>query len=218
MYFSHHRNIAFGTARPARPGEPAGAPLATVDERFDYVHAPTAVHEGGFFDDPKAGATQSGLSQDFWDMARRKRPAYSLLPARVTGLDAATVRRILRAEFYDHPGIDALAGIGNLLYTAPHLVQQVYDTAVNSGQPEAMRLLRESVAAIGKPASLPAWQRIDKRAIDDISRILAAGRIVALNNDLVERRLAWLRSLPDAGTYPGWIRRAESYRITGARP
>ena len=206
------------TVRRPRPGEPAGTALATAGERFDYVHAPTAVHEGGFFDDPKAGATQSGLSQDFWDMARRKRPAYASLPARVTDLDAAIVRRILRAEFYDHPGIDALAGIGNLLYTAPHLVQQVYDTAVNSGQPEAMRLLREAVAAIGKPDTPPAWKRIDRAAVADIAKILARGRIVALNNDLVERRLAFLRGRPDARRYPGWITRAESYRIAGARP
>ena len=205
-------------ARRARPGDPATTPLATAGERFDYVHAPTAVHEGGFFADPKAGATQSGLSQDFWDLARGNRPAYASLPARVTDLDAATVRRILRAEFYDHPGIDALAGIGNILYTAPHLVQQVYDTAVHSGQPVAMRLLRDSVAAVGRPASPPAWRRIDTRAVDDVSRILAEGRIVALNNDLVERRLAFLRGQPDARRYPGWIARAESYRIAGVRP
>jgi len=204
-------------ARPARPGDPAATALATAAERFDYVHAPTAVHEGGYFDDPRAGDTQYGLSQDFWDLARRNRPAWASLPARVTALEEATVRRILRAEFYDVPGIDALAGIGDILVTAPQLVQQVYDTAVLSGQPVAMRLLRESVAAVGTPAAPPAWRRIDKAAADDIARIQAQGRIVALNNDLVERRLAFLRSRSDAHRYPGWISRAESYRIAGAR-
>ncbi|MGE0255073.1 MAG: glycosyl hydrolase 108 family protein [Alphaproteobacteria bacterium] len=204
-------------ARPARPGDPAATALATADERFDYVHAPTEVHEGGYFADPRAGDTQYGLSQDFWDMARRNRPAWAALPARVTALDRATVRRILRAEFYDVPGIDALAGIGSILVTAPQLVQQVYDTAVLSGQPVAMRLLREAVAAVGAPSTPPKWRRIDKHAVADIARILAQGRIVALNDALVERRLAWLRGLPDAAKYPGWIRRAESYRIAATR-
>ena len=49
-----------------------------------------------------------------------------------------------------------------------------------------------------------------------IAGAIAAGKIVEVNNLIVDKRLAKMRGLGNAGSNKGWFARAESFRIVPA--
>lgn len=158
--------------------------------------AAVLVHEGGYVNDPQdpGGATNKGVTQRVYDDWRRSR---GLAPRSVRSLEQAEVEAIYRKLYWDAVrGDDLPSGIDYC----------VFDFAVNSGPPRAVRYLQRAVGVAddGKigPMTLAAVKA--KPACETIAAVSAA-------------RLAFLGQLPTFSRFGrGWTARCGEVGLKAA--
>jgi len=186
------------------------------DALFARYRARLAPREGGYaeFAGDRGGATNAGISQRTLDALRADEPGRGL-PARTKDLSPAEIDAIYREIYFDRPGIAALA-----VATAavPALAEQVFDAGVLHGPGRAAEWLQQAINDV-----LGDALEVDG-VIGPATRATLAGasadELVAINEALVDRRLAFMRDVArndkdQAAFLAGWRRRAESFR---ARP
>ena len=181
--------------------------MKTIDEIIDEV----LKAEGGFVDDPSdsGGATNHGVSLRY---------------ARDIGLDLDgdgdtdrddillvtrdVARDLYKEDFFYKPRIDTLPD---------GLHPQMVDIAVNAGAPRAVILLQQTLnRRFGTDLDEDGRMgRKTREAAEDACHNFGWWR---LNNDLVDVRCAFYRSLAERRESQkkflrGWLRRAESFRV-----
>jgi lysozyme family protein len=220
--------IAFpeATARRTALAGAAGDALdhPTADRQFDFVHAPTAEHEGGI--DPNTagtdpgGPTNRGLSTKLWRTIRHTAHGVALYPevrdwpGDVLDLSREQVRHVLRKEFYDRLGVDRLARVPGLLDRAPQLVRQIYDINVQHGAMHAGRWLQQALnVAVG--ANLEVDGLIGRKTRAAVADAVAQNKLEAVNDMIAADRLSYMKTLGGwSDRAKGWSARAESYLST----
>jgi lysozyme family protein len=180
--------------------------------------------EGGFADrgreaDPR-GPTMKGISQDTLD-GLRKRREWAHLPSESRDLTDGQIDDIYRKEFFERPQIGRLEQVPGLAEAAPRLAEQMFDAGVLHGPEEAGKWLQEALdERLG--TDLRGTNKRGERVYDGIigSRARAAveeavlqGKIGEINDAIVDRRIEYMRSLPNFYSNPGWIPRAQSFRM-----
>lgn len=163
---------------------------------FDACLAETLIHEGGFSDHPRdpGGRTMRGVTQRTYDAWRGRQ---GMPPADVKNVSPAELSKIYRGEYWDKVRGDELPKGVDLA---------VFDFAVNSGVPRAVRTLQELVGAdvdgIIGPKTLDLAKRYEGR----------------LHEDICDERLRFLRRLT---TWPsfgkGWQTRVSDIRNVSGR-
>ncbi|WP_299622886.1 glycosyl hydrolase 108 family protein [Pelagibius sp.] len=212
----------------ARPNPPPTQPAHTAGTLFRTYRQNLSRWEGGIANRPASvdpgGITNQGISKDFLDELR-KLPKYRNLPSDPRRLSDAQIDAIYRAENFDRPQIWKLAQVPGLLVNAPQLVEHIFDAGVQHGIDDSGKWLQEALdETLG--TDLKTLVK-GKRGYDGIigsgtrkvvDQAVKAGKIAEVNNLIVDKRIAYMKSLPNYSGNPGWITRAESFRIGSPNP
>jgi lysozyme family protein len=160
---------------------------------FERAFAVVVGHEGVFSADPRDAGnwTAAGCSGE----CRGTKYGISALAYPYLNIAALTIdqaRDLYRRDFWDRLGADALP---------PRLALVLFDTAVNSGVPTAVRWLQTCVGCVCDghlgPVTLAATQKaVTAQGVDAVCDDILAARLVALT-----RLATW----PTFGV--GWARR-----------
>jgi peroxiredoxin Q/BCP len=170
-------------------------------------------------EDP-GGVTLGGVSQACLD-GLRGRPEWHHLPTRADELIERQIRSIYRSEFFDRPRIGALDQIPGLAEAAPMLPEQIFDAGVHHGTTTAGRWLQRALdRRLGTDlrtrrgdGSIDYDGVIGPRTRQAVAEAVQRGAAGDVNDDVVDRRIALMRRLPHFPANPGWIARAESFRL-----
>ncbi|HEX4296495.1 MAG TPA: glycosyl hydrolase 108 family protein, partial [Devosia sp.] len=155
--------------------------------------------EGGYVDDPRdpGGATNLGITRRTLASWRKVTPWTALPKAAVAALTRAEAAEIYRGLYWTPVrGAELPAGLD----------LAVFDFAVNSGPPRAIRALQQllGVAADGLFGPKTAAAIADRVAIRGAAPLIGS---------LCDRRLGWLRRLAAYSTFGrGWTRRVATIR------
>jgi lysozyme family protein len=182
-----------------------------------------APREGGWANrDPAAdpgGPTNKGMSQKELNRLRRA-PEWKHLPARAKSLTEGQIENIYRVEYFERAQIEKLANVSGLSKAAPNLAEQVFDAGVQHGILDPGTWLQRSLdEAIGTDLRVSARNGgaeydgivgTDTRTA--LEQAVRAGKAAEINDRIVDRRIRYMRSLPNIGPNAGWIPRAESFR------
>ena len=161
-----------------------------------------------------------GVSKRFLDEYNRRHPDYGLPsdPAKLTG---AQITGLFRREFHDQPKIPKLARVPGLDMAAPRLAEQIFDAGVLHGPAQAGKWLQEAleeeleIDIKTKGANGKTYHDgiIGPQTRSAIARAVNQGKIGAVNDAIVEKRLEFMRGLPNYQTHrDGWTTRANSFR------
>ena len=151
-------------------------------------------HEGGYVDHPDdpGGATNRGITRRTLADWRGVSPWSDLPKSAVRTLGLKETRDIYRARYWNRVAGDELPAGLDLT---------VFDFAVNSGPPRAVRYLQAALGVYEDGVPGP----ITLRAVADAAQ---KGRVAALIRTLSARRLGFLRSLKIFPVFGrGWTRR-----------
>lgn len=160
--------------------------------------------EGGLVNDPydMGGITKYGITKvalaNFWN--------HQVTDSDIINLDPDTARLIYKANYYYDPQIDTL----------PEQMQpQVLDICVNSGSPNAIRLLQDVLKGCGELLEVDGvlGSQTRKACANALLRLGEA----ELNNKLVYRRIEFYQAIvlvrPEQSKFlNGWLNRAERFR------
>lgn len=167
----------------------------TAGERFARCLDRVLAHEGGYADHPKdpGGATNMGITHRTLARWRKVSPWWKLPKAEVRALSKAEAARIYESSYWRPVRGDELPAGVDLA---------VFDYAVNSGPPRAIKALQTSlkvkVDGLIGPLTLRA-----------VGRASTAATITAL----CDSRLSFLRRLATFATFGrGWTRRVSEIR------
>ena len=131
------------------------------------------------------------------------------------------INRIFREEFFDRPKIDKVAEIPGLMDEAPQLPEQLFDTGVLHGSDTAGRLLQQSLDEV-LGTDLKITDESGDKVYDGnvgpetraaIAQAVREGKIQEVNDRMVDKRIEYMKSLPNFLGNPGWPERAEGFRI-----
>lgn len=157
--------------------------------------------EGGFVNDAAdpGGATNLGITLATFRQYVRPDGSVDDLRAMTT----ETARSVYREQYIHAPHIDQLPEA---------LIPQVADIAVNSGAPQAVRMLQRVLGTDADGRIGPGTIASARAACQD-----AAG-VARVSNALVDAREAFYHGLvanrPTSAKFlSGWLKRAESFRI-----
>ncbi len=216
-------------AKPTQPPKPkpaeSGGPRDDgLNPNFSRFRKGLKPWEGGFANrTPKAdpgGPTQQGISQDTLDRLNKQNPKWGL-PQDTKNLGDAQIDGIYRKEFFDKPNIQKVVAIPGLKQQAPRLAEQLFDTGVQHSPKRAGRFLQESLDQV-LGTDLRTTDATGKKDYDGIvgsgtraaiARAVREGKAAAVNNAMVDKRIADMRRLPNFKSNSGWVPRAESFRI-----
>ena len=131
------------------------------------------------------------------------------------------INRIFREEFFDRPKIDKVARIPGLMDEAPQLPEQLFDTGVLHGSDTAGRLVQQSLDEVLGTDLRETDESGDKvydgnvgpKTRAAIAQAVREGKIQEVNDRMVDKRIEVMRSNPKLSFFPGWIPRAEGFRI-----
>lgn len=165
-----------------------------MKENFATALAAVLQHEGGYVNDPQdpGGATNKGVTQSVYDDWRRSQ---GLNPRSVRSLEQSEVEAIYRKLYWNAVrGDDLPAGVDYCMF----------DFAVNSGWPRAVRFLQRAVGVaddgIFGPLTMAAVKAVPPCEI--IARVCAT-------------RLTFLQTLPTFVRFGrGWSRRVAEVQTT----
>ena len=217
--------------KPEEPKPPSEPKPAQADEGGDAVDPDELFHqyrenlrevEGGFVDRPgdRGGPTNKGVSQRTLDAIRKQHPEWNL-PEKSKELSEEQINRIFREEFFDRPKIDKVAEIPGLMDEAPQLPEQLFDTGVLHGSDTAGRLLQQSLDEVLGTDLRETDESGDKvydgnvgpKTRAAIAQAIREGKIQEVNDRMVDKRIEYMKSLPNFLGNPGWPERAEGFRI-----
>jgi lysozyme family protein len=164
-----------------------------MKENFDTALEHVLVHEGGYSDHPAdpGGATMKGVTlavfRRFFGAKKTKKDLRNITDAQLA--------KVYRAGYWDKCQCDKLpSGVD----------YAVFDAAVNSGPGRGAKWLQGAVGAFQDGGIGP----------DTLEKV-AARSPKAVINDMLDRRLAFLKSLATWGTFGrGWGRRVDGVRAT----
>ena len=197
----------------------------TADYYFKVLRQNLAPREGGYVSRPTSadprGPTNKGISQDTLDdLHRYKSTEYAGYPKAVKLLTDDQIDTILRKEYFDPLHIWQVAQIPDLLKLAPQLPDQLFDIGVQHGVGYAGRVLQETLFEVmGIDLRVMRKGKLDYDGIvgpatrKAIAQAVAAGKVVELNDRIVDKRRAELSSKGHNLDNPGWFPRVESFRI-----
>jgi len=206
----------------------AAQPPATPVELFELFLQNLGPREGGIANRPrhadKGGVTNRGLSATFLKELRRLKK-YAHLPDDPRKLTGAEIDSIYRAEKFDRPQIWNLAQVPGLWAAAPQLVEQIFDAGVLHGILDAGKWFQQ---ALDEVMGTDLRTQIDGKSDYDgiigsqtrrvAEQAVLAGKMVEVNNLMVDKRRAYMQAHSDFPSNPGWLPRAESFRITPVPP
>lgn len=164
---------------------------------FDLALGRVLRHEGGFSNHPAdpGGPTNRGVIQRVYDAYRRSKD----LPTRsVRALQTDEMRDIYRRQYWDAVRADELP---------TGLDYAVFDAAVNSGPAQAAKWLQRALGVVddGQVGGVT------------IAAARAAPDLIAVIQDVCDRRLAMLRGLKTWPTFGrGWAARVADVRSDAA--
>ena len=182
-----------------------------------------APREGGWANrDPAAdpgGPTNKGVSQKELNRLRRT-PEWKHLPPRAKSLTEGQIENIYRVEYFERAQIDKLSNVTGLSKAAPNLAEQVFDAGVHHGILDPGKWLQQSLdevtgtdLRVGRKNGGEVYDGIigkDTRAA--LEQAIRAGKAAKINYGIVDKRIQYMKSLPNIGPNKGWIPRAESFR------
>ena len=216
--------FAGGTGDDTLVGGPAPKTYPTDDGRnpiFKRFRKNLAHFEKGFVDiktDP-GGPTNKGISQKFLDRLNRRHPEWKL-PKNTRNLKVDHIDGIFRSEFFDRPKIQDVVDIPGLMQQAPQLPEQLFDAGVLQGTETAGTLLQKSLdehlgtdLRVTKNGKKIYDGNVGPATRAAIARAIKQGKIKAVNDTMVKKRLEFMRNLPAFKNNPGWVPRAKSFRI-----
>ena len=178
--------------------------------------------EGEFADrkGDRGGPTQKGISQDLLDTLNKQHPEWGLKKDS-KDLKPGQIDGIYRIEFFDKPKIQKVQDIPGITKHARELPEQLFDAGVLHGPKRAGQWLQQSLdERLGTDLRVP--DKNGNRVYDGnvgpktraaIAQALKSGKIPAVNDAMVDRRVDFMRKLPDFKHNPGWLPRANSFRI-----
>ncbi|WP_167226637.1 glycosyl hydrolase 108 family protein [Pelagibius litoralis] len=209
------------------PGRVTSVP-GSFQKLFEAYRLRLAPIEGGLANRPASvdpgGKTNKGLSQALLDLARKK-PQYKSYPADPALLSDHQIDTIFREEYFRPLRIWELAQIPDLLKLAPQLPEQVFDSGILHGIGDPGKWLQQALDEI-----LGTYLKvkidgtfeydgvIGPKTRAAVAKAVRDGKIVEVNNLIVDKRVAHMAALSIAGANPGWFPRAESFRIKPATP
>ncbi|HJO74558.1 MAG TPA: glycosyl hydrolase 108 family protein [Rhodospirillales bacterium] len=178
--------------------------------------------EGKFADrkvDP-GGPTQKGISQRFLDKLNKLHPEWKL-PEKSKKLNDKQVSGIYRSEFFDKPKIQKVQDIPGINKQAQELPEQLFDAGVQHGPKQAGQWLQQSLdERLGTDLRVPDKNgnlvydgNVGPKTRAAIGQAIKEGKIQAINDAMVDRRVVFMRKLPKFKSNPGWLPRANSFRI-----
>ncbi len=215
----------------AKPtGQTKIPPKNTKDDViFRKLRGNLGSHEGGYADRPPSddpgGPTLKGMSQQQLEIFR-KLPEWQNLPENSKDLTDNQIDAIYRKEYFDKPQIGTLSKVPGLKEAAPNLAGQVFDAGALHGPGDAGRWLQESldeelgtdIRVIGEDGGRFHDGIIGSDTRKTVERAVREGKIEAINNRIVDKRIEHMRSLSNfKGNKNGWLVRAESFRIKPRR-
>ena len=194
-----------------------------ADQLFNNFRSNLRKREGGYANRPRSedtgGPTLKGISQDTLD-GLRKMPQYSQILPNVRDLTDAQIEKILRQEYFDRPQIDKLAAVPGLQSAAPKLIEQIFDVGVLHGSGDAGVWLQQSLDKFlgtdlrvldNKTGKMIYDGIIGSKTRAAVSLAVQRNQIREVNNDIVTKRILYMRRLPKFPSNPGWIPRAQSF-------
>jgi len=199
-----------------------------ADVLFKKYRGNLRPREGKFVSHPRdlGGPTKEGFSQRLLDELRKKRPDLKL-PKSTKNLTPRQIDRVFREEFFDKLRIKKVWDIPGMKREAPQLPEQLFDNGILHGITNAGQLLQQSLDDVlgtdlrvsdkkGNPVYDGNVGPATRAAID---RAVREGKIVDVNDRMVDRRLDFMKRQPKYKTFKGgWVPRAESFRITPKKP
>ncbi|HEU0069778.1 MAG TPA: glycosyl hydrolase 108 family protein [Alphaproteobacteria bacterium] len=190
------------------------------DRLFESVLRRFQREEGGIaIRPPKADKnriTNKGVSENFLASYNKKYPSEKL-PSDPRDLSDSEIARMLRKEFFDRPQLPKMARIPGLVEAAPAFVHQFFDAAAQHGDIDAGRWMQEALAKEGfdprDDSKKPFDGIVGSRTRRALEEAFKAGKITAINNDMVDRRIEHFKRQPEFSENPGWLPRAERLRM-----
>lgn len=221
--------LAQANPPPAQPSQPKPAASAAPRDdgrnpNFTRFRQNLKPWEGGFANRgpnaDKGGPTQKGIAQKFLDDLNRQNPRWGL-PTDTKHLTDAQINGIYRKEFFDLPNIQKVIDVPGLKQQAPKLAEQLFDTGVLHSPQEAGRVLQESLdQVLGTDLRMTDAKGrkvhdgiVGSKTRAAIARAVGEGKAAAVNNVMVDKRIAVMRTLPTFRNNPGWVPRAEFFRM-----
>jgi lysozyme family protein len=219
-----------GQATPAPTQPPAAKPAGSAGPRddgrnpnFTQFRQNLKPWEGGFSNrglkaDP-GGPTQKGISEEFLKLLNKEHPGWGL-PNDVRKLTDDQIDGIYRKEFFDKPNIQKVADMPGLPGQAPKLAEQLFDTGVLHGTSKAGKFLQQSLDQV-LGTDLRVTDAQGRKAHDGIvgsgtraaiAQAVRDGKAAKVNDAMVSKRLAFMRTLPNFASNPAWVRREESFK------
>ncbi len=178
--------------------------------------------EKGFVNNPKdpGGPTQKGVSQKLLNKLNKQHPEWKL-PQNSEDLNEKQIRGIYRSEFFDKPKIQKVQDIPGINKHAPELPEQLFDAGVLHGPKRAVQWLQQSLdECLGTDLRVPDKNgnlvydgNAGPKTRAAITQATKSGKIQAVNDAMVDRRVDFMRKLPKFKVNPGWIPRANSFQI-----
>jgi len=165
-----------------------------MKENFDTSLKHVLVHEGGWSDHPDdpGGATMKGVTlavyRRFFGAKKTKKDLRNITDAQLA--------KVYRTGYWDKCKCDDLpSGVD----------YAVFDSAVNSGPGRGAKWLQGAVGAVQDGGIGP----------ETLAKVKSREPKTAIINDMLARRLAFLKSLRTWGTFGrGWGRRVDGVRAT----
>jgi lysozyme family protein len=162
-----------------------------------------------------------GISQKFLNLIHQnKAQQYGHYPTSVDQLSDDQIDTLLRKEMFDPLHLWEIAQISDLLKLAPQLPEQLFDIAVLHGVGFAGRAVQEALfevmgidLRVMKNGKLDYDGVIGPATRNGLAQAVAAGKIVEINNLIVDKRIAELNTKGHKVDNPGWFPRAESFRF-----
>ena len=199
-----------------------------ADALFKKYRGNLRPREGKFVSDPKdpGGPTKEGFSQELLNDLRKKRPDLKL-PKSTKNLTPQQIERVFREEFFDKLRIKKVWDIPGMKKQTPQLPEQLFDSGILHGITNAGQLLQQSLddvlgtdLRISDKKGNPVYDgNVGPKTRAAIDRAVREGKIVDVNNKMVNRRLDFMKRQPKYKTYKGgWVPRAESFRIAPKKP
>ncbi|MGF1631987.1 MAG: glycosyl hydrolase 108 family protein, partial [Kiloniellaceae bacterium] len=222
---------------PASPTQPSQT--ATIPPRVSKLPADAyglfllyrqrlEFFEGGLANRPPhedpGGETNQGVSQVLLDaLHKNKAGKYGHYPIETRHLSDDQIETILRKEIFDPLHTWKVAQIPDLLTLAPELVEQIFDIGVLHGVGFAGHIVQEALfevmgidLRVMKNGKLDYDGVIGPATRNAVAQAVAAGKIVEVNNLIVDKRIAELTTKGHKVDNPGWFPRSESFRIAPA--
>ena len=143
------------------------------------------------------------------------------MPKKSKDLKKDQIRGIYRSEFFDKPKIQKVQDIPGINKHAPELPEQLFDAGVLHGPKQAGEWLQQSLdQQLGtdlrtqdKNGNLVYDGNVGPKTRAAIAQAVKEGKIRSVNDAMVDRREELMRNHPKIRDFPGWLPRANSFRI-----